>query len=147
MGSDSVIPFLKFEGKWVFLLALTSNPGADDFQLQRVGEELLYQKVVRTSLEWAKGLPGHLGFVTGATRPEYIAAIRAIAPENFFLVPGVGAQGGDLEAVCANGMNTNGGLLINASRSIIYASEGEDFAERAAAEAKKMQEATARQLK
>jgi orotidine-5'-phosphate decarboxylase len=159
MGSDSVKPFLQFEGKWVFLLALTSNPGADDFQLAltsrlgadefqlgKTGEEPLYQRVVRTALEWADGLPGHLGFVTGATRPEYLAEVRALAPENFFLVPGVGAQGGDLEGVCAAGMSANGGLLVNASRSIIFASRGEDFAVAAAGEARKMQVATELQL-
>jgi orotidine-5'-phosphate decarboxylase len=147
MGSDSVIPFLNFAGKWVFLLALTSNPGADDFQLQSVGGEALYQRVVRTALGWTRGLPGHLGFVTGATRPGYLATVRELAPDNFFLVPGVGAQGGDLEAVCAHGMNRQGGLLINASRSILYASAGKDFAQKAAEEAAKMQAATAAQLK
>ncbi len=143
MGSDSVKPFLQFPGKWVFLLALTSNPGADDFQLQTVGGEPLYKRVVKTALHWADGLPGHLGFVTGATRPEYLAEIRALAPDNFFLVPGVGAQGGDLDAVCLNGKNDLGGLLINASRSIIFASSERDFAQKAAQEAAKMQLATA----
>lgn len=143
MGSDSVKPFLQFPGKWVFLLALTSNPGADDFQLQTVGGEPLYKRVVKTALHWADGLPGHLGFVTGATRPEYLAEIRALAPDNFFLVPGVGAQGGDLDAVCLNGKNDLGGLLINASRSIIFASSERNFAQKAAQEAAKMQLATA----
>ncbi len=146
MGSDSVTPFLQFAGKWVFLLALTSNPGAADFQLQKIGDEFLYEKVIREAQSWAKGQPGHLGFVTGATRPEYLGAIRKLAPDNFFLVPGVGAQGGDLEGVCAHGMNSSGGLLINASRSIIYASKGTDFAEQAEREAKKLQLETQQQL-
>ncbi len=146
MGRDSVIPFLQFPDKWVFLLALTSNVGADDFQMQQIGDELLYERVLRTSLEWAKGLPGHLGFVTGATRPAHLTAIRAIAPDNFYLVPGIGAQGGDLEGVCAHGLNAQGGLLINASRSIIYASADKDFAERAEQEARLLQAATQAQL-
>lgn len=147
MGRDSVTPFLQFPGKWVFLLALTSNPGAEDFQMQETDGQPLYERVVKTSLSWAKDLPGHLGFVTGATRPEYLAAVRSIAPDSFFLVPGVGAQGGDLEAVCTNGINAVGGLLINASRSILYAGDGRDFAALAAAEARKLQEATAAQLR
>ena len=146
MGHDSVKPFLQFPEKWVFLLALTSNPGADDFQLQPLGDAPLYEKVVETALQWAQGMPGHLGFVTGATRPEYLAAIRKIAPDNFYLVPGIGAQGGDLEGVCAQGMNALGGLLINSSRGIIYASSGKDFAERAEAEARMLQEMTKLEL-
>jgi orotidine-5'-phosphate decarboxylase len=146
MGSDSVTPFLQFPGKWVFLLALTSNPGADDFQLQRMGEEMLYEKVLRQAQIWAKEQPGHLGFVTGATRPEFLKEIREIAPSNFYLVPGVGAQGGDLEGVCAAGLNKQAGLLINASRSIIYASKGLDFAEKAEAEAQRLQLQTKAQL-
>ncbi|MEM7040193.1 MAG: orotidine-5'-phosphate decarboxylase, partial [Bacteroidota bacterium] len=98
MGEDSVTPFLEYADKWVFLLALTSNAGAEDFQWFREGEMPLYEKVIRTSLEWAKDRPGHLGFVTGATRPEYLQEVRKLAPESFFLVPGVGAQGGSLEA-------------------------------------------------
>lgn len=146
MGRDSVTPFLQYAGKWVFLLALTSNPGAADFQMQKFGDTPLYSSVIQKSLEWAEGLPGHLGFVTGATRPDYLAEIRAIAPNSFFLVPGVGAQGGDMHAVCKNAMNNQGGLLINASRSIIYASDGKDFAEKAGEEARKMQMETATEL-
>ncbi|MFN8393502.1 MAG: orotidine-5'-phosphate decarboxylase [Bacteroidia bacterium] len=146
MGRDSVQPFLEFKDKWVFLLALTSNPGATDFQMSQVDGVPLHLRVVETALEWAKGMPGHLGFVTGATRAEQIAAIRELAPENFFLVPGVGAQGGDLHAVCQAGANALGGLLINASRSILYASSGEDFAQAAAAEAASMQAQTALEL-
>lgn len=131
MGKDSVAPFLEYKDKWVFLLALTSNAGAEDFQWVREKDTPLYEKVIRTSLEWADGLPGHLGFVTGATRPEYIGEIRAMAPESFFLVPGVGAQGGDLNAVADQGMNDLLGLLVNSSRGILYAGQGEDFAEKA----------------
>lgn len=146
MGSDSVIPFLKYPEKWVFLLALTSNQGADDFQFLESEDLPLYQKVIQTSLEWAKDMPGHLGFVTGATRPEYLAKIREMAPNNFFLVPGIGAQGGDLEGVCQNGLNDLAGLLINSSRGIIYASSGEDFAVAAGKAAQKLQQETAKQL-
>ncbi len=135
MGYDSVAPFLEYEGKWVFLLALTSNPSAEDFQWHREEGMPLYEKVVRKGEEWARELPGHLGYVTGATRPEYIGQIRALAPEAFFLVPGVGAQGGDLQAVSEQGMNAQTGLLVNSSRGIIYANSGEDFAEAARAKA------------
>jgi orotidine-5'-phosphate decarboxylase len=146
MGIDSVAPFLRFEGKWVFLLALTSNPGAQDFQLQEVGGEPLYRRVVRRAMEWSAGLPGHLGFVAGATRPEHLGEIRGLAPGNFLLVPGVGAQGGDLEGVCREGMNSQGGLLVNASRSILYAGGGTDFAELAGGEARRLQRAMALEL-
>ncbi|MCL4113947.1 UNVERIFIED_CONTAM: hypothetical protein GTU68_065683 [Idotea baltica] len=135
MGFDSVAPFLEYAGKWVFLLALTSNPSAEDFQWHREEGTPLYEKVVQKGEIWAKDLPGHLGYVTGATRPEYIGGIRALAPEAFFLVPGVGAQGGDLNAVAEQGMNDQTGLLVNSSRGIIYASEGEDFAQAARAKA------------
>jgi orotidine-5'-phosphate decarboxylase len=143
MGRDSVLPFLQFPGKWVFLLALTSNPGAEDFQWYMQDGVPLYRQVVKRALSWAEGQPGHLGFVTGATRAESIGEIRALAPESFFLVPGVGAQGGDLDAVCKAGCIPGGGLLINASRSILYASNGEDFEQHARAEAKALQLATA----
>lgn len=131
MGFDSVGPFLEYPDKWVFLLALTSNPSAEDFQWHREGEMPLYEKVVRKGEAWAASLPGHLGYVTGATRPEYIGEIRSWAPQAFFLVPGVGAQGGDLNAVAQQGLNSEVGLLVNSSRGIIYASQGEDFAEAA----------------
>ena len=141
MGHDSVSPFLEYEGKWVFLLALTSNPGADDFQQQSLQDgEPVYERVIRTSLEWARDTPGELGFVTGATRPEYLKKIREMAPEAFFLVPGVGAQGGSLEAVCENGMNDLVGMLVNSSRGIIYASDRDDFAEKAGEKAKGLAE-------
>ncbi len=135
MGYDSVAPFLEYENKWVFLLALTSNPGAKDFQWHMEEGMPLYEKVVRKGEEWAQKLPGHLGYVTGATRPEYIGEVRTLAPEAFFLVPGVGAQGGNLKLVAEQGMNTHTGLLVNSSRGIIYASPGEDFAEAARAKA------------
>lgn len=138
MGSDSVKPFLEFEDKWVVLLALTSNPGADDFQLKSMegGAEKLYQKVIRTSSAW--GNAANMMYVIGATRPEYIKEIRAMVPDHFFLVPGVGAQGGSLADVAENGLNSDVGLLVNASRSIIYAGSGDHFAEAAGAEAKRI---------
>lgn len=127
MGYDSVAPFLEFEDKWVFLLALTSNLGAEDFQWYGPDQAPLYHRVIEKSAEWARDLPGHLGYVTGATRPEYLAEIRTLAPEAFFLVPGIGAQGGDFEGVVKNGLNGTCGLLVNSSRGIIYAGQGEDF--------------------
>lgn len=133
MGSDSVLPFLEYKNKWVILLALTSNKGAEDFQLI----SKLYQEVLEKSKNW--GTPENMMYVVGATRPEMFAEIRKIVPDNFLLVPGVGAQGGDLKEVAKYGMNKNCGLLVNASRSIIYASSSNDFAEKARAEAKKMQ--------
>ena len=132
MGSDSVKPFLVQGGKWVILLALTSNPGSKDFQMLRLSdgsEEYLFEQVLRESAEW--GTPGQLMFVVGATQAEYIQRVRQIVPEHFLLVPGVGAQGGSLEEISRLGMNQRCGLLINASRSIIYASSGRDFAEKA----------------
>lgn len=140
MGRDSVEPFLSYEGKWVFLLALTSNPGSQDFQWTESEGEKLFERVIRTSLTWAEHQPGHLGFVVGATQAEMIGQIRAQAPEAFFLVPGVGAQGGDLAAVCKQGQNPLGGLLINSSRGIIYADSGPDFAKAAAEQARQLQQ-------
>ena len=137
MGEDSVTPFLQFEDKWVILLALTSNEGSYDFQ--RITDEKgvpLYEKVMRKAMEW--GTTDQMMFVVGATHTEFIAKIRAIAPDNFFLVPGVGAQGGSLADVAKFGMNKNVGLLVNSSRGIIYA--GDDTAVSAAREAKKVQE-------
>lgn len=130
MGEDSVKPFLEFEGKWVILLALTSNKGSRDFQLTpQEGSEPLYEKVMRKAQDW--GTPENLMFVTGATHPEKFEDIRRIAPEHFLLVPGIGAQGGELEQVCQFGLNRNVGLLINSSRGIIFAGQGEEFAEKA----------------
>lgn len=137
MGSDSVKPFLQTDGKWAIILALTSNPGADDFELQQAGDERLFEKVLRTSSTW--GTDENTMFVVGATRPEMLADVRKIVPNHFLLVPGVGAQGGSLADVAKYGMNKDCGLLVNASRSILYASKGKDFAEAAYKEAKKMQ--------
>lgn len=138
MGEDSVTPFLEFEGKWVILLALTSNVGSMDFQLIKdENDKPLYQSVLEKSQEWAS--PEELMYVVGATRGELIGEVRKTAPENFFLVPGVGAQGGSLADVTKYGMNSSCGLLVNSSRGIIYASAGKDFASVARAEAMKLQ--------
>ncbi len=138
MGADSVEPFLGFDGKWVVLLALTSNSGSADFQSAENQIALpLYKQVILKAKRWATA--EQLMFVVGATRPSELEAIRLMAPEYFFLVPGVGAQGGDLEAVSRAGLNRYGGLLINASRSILYASSGSDFAQKAAEEAQRLQ--------
>lgn len=125
MGEDSVTPFLEFKNKWVILLGLTSNKGSQDFQMV----DNLYKKVIQTAQKW--GTPDNLMFVIGATHPEKFKEIRALAPDNFFLVPGIGAQGGDLLGVSDIGMNNRCGLLVNSSRDIIYASNGMDFAVKA----------------
>lgn len=139
MGEDSVKPFLEFDGKWVILLGLTSNQGSEDFeQLKLDNGKYLYEQVVVKSQEW--GTSDNMMYVIGATKADKFAEIRALAPENFFLVPGVGAQGGDLETVSKLGMNDHCGLLVNSSRGIIYKSSAEDYAEVAALEAKTMQE-------
>ena len=139
MGIDSVQPFLEFENKWVILLALTSNKGSNDFQFTaQDGGIPLYEKVLRTAQTW--GTPEQLMFVVGATHPEKFEEIRRIAPDHFLLVPGVGAQGGDLQKLSEYGLNDVCGLLVNSSRGIIFASEGEDFAEQARASALKMQQ-------
>ncbi|GAA4199154.1 orotidine-5'-phosphate decarboxylase [Pedobacter jeongneungensis] len=137
MGSDSVTPFLTFKDKWVILLALTSNSGHADFQLQQVGEDKLFEKVIKTSQTWATD--EQMMYVVGATRGSAFGDVRKLAPDHFLLVPGVGAQGGDLNEVCKYGLNSQCGLLINSSRGIIYASQGEDFAEKAREEALKLQ--------
>lgn len=139
MGQDSVTPFLEFENKWVILLALTSNVGSLDFQLieDKTGKPL-YQSVLKKSQEW--GSPENLMYVVGATRGELIGEARKAAPEHFFLVPGVGAQGGSLSDVARFGMNSSCGLLVNSSRGIIYASGEKDFAKAARAEAHKLQQ-------
>lgn len=137
MGQDSVEPFLGFEDKWVILLALTSNKGSQDFQYLNVGERMLHQQVLQTATTWASS--EKMMFVVGATHPEELGEIRKMLPDYFFLVPGVGAQGGDLQAVAKNGLNKDCGLLVNSSRGIIYASNGFDFADRAAEEAQKLQ--------
>lgn len=130
MGKDSVEPFLKYHGRWSVILALTSNPSANDFELD------IYKKVIQKGIEW--GSPDQLMFVVGATRPEKLAEIRGLAPDHFFLVPGVGAQGGTIAEVAAAGMNSKCGILVNISRNIIFAGKGDDFAfaaEKKAAEA------------
>ncbi len=137
MGADSVIPFLEFEGKWVILLALTSNAGSDDFQQLKIGEQFLYEKVLERSQEWADS--ERMMYVVGATKADKLQEIRKIIPESFLLVPGVGAQGGSLEEVSKYGMNKQCGLLVNSSRAIIYASSDVNFAEIAGKEAKKVQ--------
>ncbi len=134
MGSDSVRPFLEYENKWTILLGLTSNQGANDFELQQAGDGLLYEKVLKTASSW--GNPSNLMFVVGATRPEWFEKIREITPQHFYLVPGVGAQGGSLEEISRKAMNSDCGILVNASRAILFASGKEDFAEVAADVAK-----------
>lgn len=137
MGEDSVKPFLGYEGKWVILLALTSNKGSHDFQLNlEENGKRLFENVILTSSGWAT--PQEMMYVVGATQGRMFEDIRAIAPDHFLLVPGVGAQGGSLEEVARYGMTADCGLIVNSSRGIIYASAGEDFAEAAAAEAKKL---------
>ena len=137
MGEDSVSPFLTYEGKWVILLALTSNKGSHDFQLTAdANGERLFEKVLRTSQQWATA--DQLMYVVGATQGQLFEDIRRIAPDHFLLVPGIGAQGGSLEEVCRYGMNSQCGLIVNSSRAIIYASNGENFAERAAEAAHKV---------
>jgi len=140
MGEDSVKPFLEFKNKWVILLAHTSNVGSSDFQLleSKQGGRKLYEEVILKSQQWAG--PNQLMYVVGATRADKIGEIRKLAPAYFFLVPGVGAQGGDLAAVSKAGLNKECGLLVNSARAIIYASGGEDFAKAARIEAKKVNE-------
>lgn len=149
MGHDSVTPFLAYEGKWVILLALTSNPGSVDFQRQAIQNQSvegqpLFENVIQTAQKWAG--PDQLMFVVGATHAEDLSRIRQLAPDNFLLVPGVGAQGGSLEEVSRRGLTKAGGLLVNASRSILYASSGTDFAEQARAEAQVLQTEMSGQL-
>ncbi len=167
MGRDSVIPFLEFKDKWVILLALTSNEGSVDFQTMMINPKLsrnddddfglsnsqvvldneneyLFERVIRVSQAWAGA--DRLMYVVGATQAPMLKQIRKLAPEHFLLIPGVGAQGGSLEEVCNYGMNKDCGLLVNASRSIIYASSGIDFAQKAGEEAKRMQQEMEQQL-
>ena len=137
MGKDSVEPFLSFKEKHTILLALTSNKGAFDFQTQIIDNEELYKKVLKTSKSWEHS--DQLMYVVGATKAKYFKEIRNIVPNSFLLVPGVGAQGGNMQDVCKYGMNKHVGLLINSSRGIIYASNQLDFAEAAAREAEVLQ--------
>jgi orotidine-5'-phosphate decarboxylase len=131
MGADSVQPFLEYENKWAIVLGLTSNKGAADFELQQMDAEKLYEKVLRTTATW--GSPENLMFVIGATQADAFISIRKMLPQHFFLVPGVGAQGGSLKEISQKAMNKDVGLLVNVSRAIIYASEHKDFAEEARA--------------
>lgn len=145
MGEDSVKPFLEYEGKWVILLALTSNKGSHDFQLFEDKEGVrLFERVLTKSQEW--GTIENLMFVVGATQGSLFADIRKLAPNSFLLVPGVGAQGGSLQEVCKYGMNKDCGLLVNSSRGIIYASADENFAEIAGEKAKELQQEMAIEL-
>lgn len=145
MGRDSVEPFLAFDNKFAIMLGLTSNPGSADYQLQKVGDKYLFETVLEKALTWKNSQ--NLIFVVGATKPEYFQAIRKIAPEHFLLVPGVGAQGGDLHSVCKHGFASNCGLLVNSTRGIIYASQAQDFAEAAREKAKALQVDMAQILK
>ena len=137
MGKDAVEPFLTFEGKHAILLALTSNPGAADFQFTNENNEKLFQKVLRTSLTWDNA--DRLMYVVGATKAEALTSIRKLVPDSFLLVPGVGAQGGSLEEVARAGMNSQCGLLVNSSRGILYRSQSNDFDNAAAQEAGRLQ--------
>ena len=145
MGEDSVKPFLEYEGKWVILLALTSNKGSHDFQLFEDKEGVrLFERVLTKSQEW--GTTENLMFVVGATQGSLFADIRKLAPNSILLVPGVGAQGGSLQEVCKYGMNKDCGLLVNSSRGIIYASADENFAEIVGEKAKELQQEMAIEL-
>ncbi len=138
MGRDSIEPFLAFEDKYAIMLALTSNPGAFDFQTKKSEDQELYKQVLEISKTWENSK--NLMYVVGATKAEYFAEIRKIVPDAFLLVPGIGAQGGNLQEVCTYGMNENVGLLVNSSRGIIYASAEVDFAHAASSEAEKIQQ-------
>ncbi|MES1160074.1 MAG: orotidine-5'-phosphate decarboxylase [Bacteroidota bacterium] len=144
MGEDSVKPFLEYKDKWTIVLGLTSNPGARDFELQQAGDGYLYEKVLTTVSRW--GTPDNLMFVVGATQPDWFVGIRRLTPDHFYLVPGVGSQGGSLEAVSSKAMNKDIGLLVNSSRDIIYAGKGEDFAAQAGKKALGYQEEMSRFL-
>jgi orotidine-5'-phosphate decarboxylase len=144
MGKDSVEPFLAFKDKHTILLALTSNEGAFDFQTQKIGENELYKQVIETSKSYKNA--DNLMYVVGATKAIYLKEIRKIIPDNFLLVPGVGAQGGSLKEVCQFGMNTSVGLLVNSSRAIIYAATDENFTKAATEKAKEMQQEMATEL-
>ena len=146
MGEDSVTPFLTYEGKWVILLALTSNKGSHDFQLTESAEggERLFEKVLRVSQQWADD--ERMMYVVGATQGKLFADIRKIVPQHFLLVPGVGAQGGSLEEVCRYGMTDDCGLVVNSSRGVIYADTTERFAEVAAEKARELQQQMAAEL-
>jgi orotidine-5'-phosphate decarboxylase len=145
MGEDSVKPFLQHKGKWAIVLGLTSNTGANDFELLHTGGEFFYEKVLETVSLW--GTEENLMFVIGATKSGEMSSIRKLTPHHFYLVPGVGAQGGSLKDVSKEAMTKDCGILVNASRAIIYASDGEDFAEKARMVTKEYQEEMAGYLK
>lgn len=142
LGEDSVRPFIEFQDKWTILLGLTSNPGSRDFQMLGTGSVNMFEQVISTSSKWA-GMD-KLMYVVGATKSEYISRIRKLIPDYFLLVPGIGAQGGDLEAVAKYGLNRSVGLIVNSSRSVIYASDGSDFASAAGEHALRLQTEMAR---
>ncbi len=145
MGEDSVTPFLGHKGKWIILLALTSNPGSKDFQFSEATDGApLWKRVILTSQKWAS--PEEMMFVVGATQGAMFEEIRKVAPKNFLLVPGVGAQGGSLHEVCKYGMTSECGLIVKSSRGIIYASKDADFAQAAAKEARKLRDEMDREL-
>ncbi len=137
MGADSIQPFLEYEDKWTIVLGLTSNKGSEDFEQLKTGQNYLYEEVIKKVSQW--GNKENLMFVIGATKAKDLLTIRKIIPDNFLLIPGVGAQGGSLEEVSKHGLNKDCGLLVNASRAIIYAGKGENFAEDARAAAKQYQ--------
>ena len=137
MGEDSIRPFLEYENKWTIILGLTSNTGAKDFELQKIGEEYLYEKVITTISRW--GTTENIMFVIGATQAIQFEKIRRLAPDHFYLVPGVGAQGGSLKDISEKAINKDCGILVNVSRDIIYASGNEDFLEKAAEKAEEYQ--------
>jgi len=137
MGKDSIEPFLKYKDKWAIILALTSNPSAEDFEMEQTKNGLpLFKKVIETSMTW--GSKDNIMYVVGATRPEKLAEIRRLCPDHFFLVPGVGTQGGSIGDVAKHGMNSSCGLLVNVSRAIIFASQEKDFQIVAARRAQEM---------
>jgi orotidine-5'-phosphate decarboxylase len=145
MGRDSIEPFLKREGKWAIVLGITSNAGAEDFQFLPTGNgKRLFETVIERTAQW--GTTEELMFVTGATRPEILKQVRALAPDHFFLVPGVGAQGGDLDAVLDAGMTADGGLLINSSRGVLFAGSGEQAIPMARRAAQQLQQAMAQRM-
>ena len=137
MGEDSITPFLKIKNKWVIVLGLTSNKGAQDFQFLKANKNPIFQHVIEKSMQY--GTTENMMFVVGATKEAFFKDIRVFCPDHFLLVPGVGAQGGDLQKLSKYGMNKEVGLLVNATRSIIYASNGKDFAEKAREEAMRLQ--------
>ena len=144
MGEDSIRPFLDYQHKWTIVLGLTSNPGAADFEMTKSENTYLFEKVLEKVARW--GNPDNLMFVIGATKHEMVSAIRESYPDHFFLVPGVGAQGGGLTEITRSGINKDCGLLVNASRAIIFASQGEDFAAAARLSGQRYQEEMSRLL-